>query len=232
MCNAQGHPEGHACGFGPPYPYAFPIDSSEPLPPETTVAPVGPIRVPGLRSLPDWLVADLSSSLPEPVIPLYDDIAEGTLDLSRPGEVGAAKPWEPEQVEAFDKEIAAMEATVEALRDRVAQADREGRRLNAEDMEWLNSKQLAGPTGYRSKHYRTSLPCVQDTIDDYESVLNPATWRHLLRLIQESVRLKGEGYMNRVMYEVEIGRVSEYRDLLEARRDRKVREREVLEMAP
>lgn len=228
MCNAHGHPEGHACGFGPPYPYAYPVDAGAPA---EAVDPEVVERlpaIPGLRVQPEWLVEELKATLPEPAMPLFDDIAGGTLDLSRPGEIGAEREWTAAEHAAFDQEIASMDRTIDALKARVAEADRAGRRLGAEDMTWLNSKQVAGPTGYRSKHYRDSDPCVQETMDAYESWLSPATWRDFIRLVAESVRGKGKGHMNRVLYEIEIGRVTEYRDVLKARKNRKVRQRETM----
>jgi len=181
------------------------------------------------------VIDDLKPYLPETLFdntgePLWipiDDISEGTFDLNRPLEEQSAfsfRPWTSEEREAFDKEYAACDATILKIRERVDNADRAGKPLDEKDMKWLNANQIAGPTGYRSKYYRDSPQVIRDAINDYESWLNPSNWRDVIRLIIEALRFdRGTPHMNRVMFEIEIGRVTEYRNLLGARRNRPVR---------
>jgi hypothetical protein len=140
--------------------------------------------------------------------PNEPEVAGGTKDIT------TLPTWKKNELEAFDKEILNAEKTIAALNKRISTAEKEGRALNQEDMKWLNKNQFGGPTGYRAKHYKTSLPCIKAVIDDYESKFNSANWRDALTLILESLKFKGVTWMNRVMYDVEIGRTTEYREKL------------------
>lgn len=245
MCNANNHPPACACGFGPPRPYNYPIaiDHSPNLGSSSGDEILSAIdldnilslgRFPGIDILSGEVIADLKLCLPEtlfdntggpPWIPIYD-VSEASLDPNRPLEEQygfSFEPWKPEDLQAFDKEIADMNDTISALQQRIEDRDQAGRPLDESDMRWLNSKQTAGPTGFRSKRYRESPQVIRDAIDDYEAWCNPSHWRDITRLIIELLKFRGVPHMNRVMYEIEIGRVTEYRDLLLGRRNRPVR---------
>lgn len=220
MCNASRHPPECACGFGPPYPYAYPHDE---IPSDTidfsSLPSLGGLPGP----LPEFLVADLTLWAGREPIGYEVGVAGATIDPDNLPETTTV--WTSQEHEAFDSEIAAMRKTINALRQRIEETERQGRDLGQNDMKWLNSVQMAGPTGYRSGHYRQSLCCIQDTIDIYESWWNPSHLRDLIKLLRAGLKFQGAGHVNRAMFEIEIARVTEYRELLIARKSRRAMKR-------
>lgn len=117
--------------------------------------------------------------------------------------------WTKEELAAFDKAIKNARKSIKAMRERIAKAKKEGRNLNQKDMDWLGGKTIGTPAGYRGKYYKNSPKCVKDVVDSYESVFNTAHYRDILTHLKEARKAKGPGHMNKVHFNVEIGRMRE-----------------------
>ncbi len=117
--------------------------------------------------------------------------------------------WTQAELDAFDQAIKNARASIKAMRDRMAKAKKAGRNLNKKDMEWLGSKTIGTPAGFRGSYYKNSPPCVKKVIDNYESVFNSSHYRDMMNHLWEAMKGKGPGHMNKVHYNVEIGRMQE-----------------------
>ena len=152
---------------------------------------------------------DIEESIKQQIVNF--GISEGTVDILKINNL--SNNWSIEQIQDFDKEIEEILATIKIMKQRIKRADKEGKQLNIEDMTWLGKWQIASPLGL--KNYDHKPPVVKMVIDEYESLFNYVHYRDIVTLVSESLQLKGTGHMNRIMYDIEINRISEYKDLLE-----------------
>lgn len=134
-----------------------------------------------------------------------DEIAAGTINLGY-------QQWKAEELKHFDKAIADAEKTIGLLDEKLKQAEKEGRKINKDDLMWLKKIQIASPTGYRN--YDAYPEVVKMTIDNYESKFNSGNYRDAINLLMEGCMLKGTGHVNTVLFQIEKQRVSEFKDLL------------------
>ncbi|OQX42256.1 MAG: hypothetical protein B0D82_01355, partial [Candidatus Sedimenticola endophacoides] len=120
-----------------------------------------------------------------------------------------SKNWTPAELASFETAIKNARKSIKAMRDRMAKAKEEGRSLNQKDMSWLGGKTIGTPAGYRGTYYKKSPSCVKEVIDNYESAFNTSHYRDLMTHFKEALSGKGKGHMNKVHFNVEIGRMQE-----------------------
>lgn len=136
---------------------------------------------------------------------LDDVVAGGTIDLG-------FQQWSKEELQNFDDAVEDAKKTIIALKEKIRIAEKEGRSINKDDILWLKKIQIASPTGYRN--YADYPAVIQMSIDSYESKFNAAHYRDALTLFTQGCLLKGTGHVNKVLFDVEIRRVTEFKEML------------------